>query len=322
MFIVSALQNGLSQTTEIYAGTDANSFYIKAGETLNVAGLSLTPSSDFDLTNNQIIKATTVANNADQPYLPIVYRFANTTLAFSGSIVINYTGVNTTGFNESALRIHHHNGTNWTIDALSSVNISTDDVSSGAISNFTMKELTISDAVTALPLAILNFFIEKKGQTALLTWVTSQEQKINHFEVQHSADGRNFSTIGTMQAEEYNQSTQNYQYLHKSPRLNNQFNFYRIVLVDETNTQHYSKIIPVTFESLVTTSSTIRPNPAQQTLQVFSPENQVLQLISTTGNVVFQTNLNAGNNIIPADNLPRGIYVAKSGSFTTTLILN
>jgi hypothetical protein len=99
-----------AQTTELYTGSDVNSFYIKSGESLSVAGLTLTPSVDFNLTNNQIIKTTTVVNNASQSYMPIVYRFANTTAAFSGTMAINYTGVSTTGFNESAFRIHYHNG--------------------------------------------------------------------------------------------------------------------------------------------------------------------------------------------------------------------
>jgi|GEM_PF-3579686 hypothetical protein len=310
-----------AQTTELYTGSDANSFYIKSGESLSVAGLTLTPSVDFNLTNNQIIKTTTVVNNASQSYMPIVYRFANTTAAFSGTMAINYTGVSTTGFNESAFRIHYHNGSNWAVDALSSVSVGADIVSSGTVSGSALKELTISDAVTALPIYLLNFTVEKINQTALLKWKTSSENNSILFEIQHSEDGRIFTNIGSISAAGNSTTIQQYQFLHTKPLLNGRNNFYRIVQVGENKDRHYSRAIPAVFE---TTSSNffIQPNPAQQTLQVMSPEAQVLQLISTTGRIVLQTNLNTGTKTLSVDYLPRGIYVVKTGNITTKLILN
>jgi hypothetical protein len=310
-----------AQTTEFHAGTDANSFYIKSGESLSIAGLTLTPSADFNLTNNQIIKATTVANNANQSYMPIVFRFANTTAAFSGTISINYTGVSTTGFVEANLRLQHHNGTSWALDAGSSVNTGTDIVSSGSFSSSPLKEFAISDAITALPINLMKFTAEKAGNTALLKWSTSQEQNTASFEIQRSDDNSHWKAMGSVPAAGFSQTAIAYRFVDNTPLLNNRINYYRIVQIGTDAVRNYSHAIPVIFPASSENIS-IQPNPAQQNLQVISPEAQILQLISTTGRVVLQTKLNAGSNTLSVNHLPRGMYVVKTGNTTTKLILN
>jgi Secretion system C-terminal sorting domain len=319
--ILGCLFQAQAQTTEFYAGTDANSFYIKSGESLSVAGLTLTPSADFNLTNNQIIKATTVANNADQSYMPIVFRFANTTAAFSGTLSINYTGVSTTGFVEANLRLQHHNGTTWALDAGSSVNTGTDIVSSGTFSSSPLKELAISDAITALPINLMKFTAEKAGRTTLLKWSTSQEQNTASFEIQRSEDNIQWKTIGSLPAAGFSQTASAYRFVDNTPLLNNRINYYRIAQIENDAHRYYSHVIPVIFPA-ASENISIQPNPARQNLQVISPEAQILQLISTTGRVVLQTNLNAGGNTLSVNHLPRGMYVVKTGNTTTKLILN
>ena len=310
-----------AQTTEFYAGTEANSFFIAAGESLSVGGLTLNPSSNFDLTNNQIIKSATVSSSVDKPYMPIVYRFANTTAAFSGTLSINYTGVSTTGFVEANLRLQHHNGTTWALDAGSSVNTGTDIVSSGTFSSSPLKELAISDAITALPINLMKFTAEKAGRTTLLKWSTSQEQNTASFEIQRSEDNIQWKAIGSVPAAGFSQTASAYRFVDNTPLLNNRINYYRIAQIENDAQRYYSHVIPVIFPAS-SENIAIQPNPAKQTLQVISPEAQILQLISTTGRVVLQTNLNAGSNTLSVNHLPRGMYVVKTGNTTTKLILN
>ena len=68
-----------------------------------------------------------------------------------------------------------------------------------------------------LPVALISFTAEKNGQTVLLKWKTAQEQNSDRFEIERSADGRNFNTIGNVAATGNTNSIRNYSFTDNGP---------------------------------------------------------------------------------------------------------
>ena len=89
-FLFAALLfNGMAwaQLLKVSAGTDLT---ILSGTIFHADGLTLTPSANFTISNNTLNKFTTITHPSSNPYISRVYRFTNTTSAFTGSVQINY----------------------------------------------------------------------------------------------------------------------------------------------------------------------------------------------------------------------------------------
>lgn len=63
------------------------------------------------------------------------------------------------------------------------------------------------------------------------------------------------------------------------------------------------------------------PNPANNLINLYMPENAEIMIINMSGKMVFQQNVNIGLNNIDISNLPSGIYFVKMQSKTTNEIL-
>lgn len=75
--------------------TGSETFVIKSGETVSIDGLTLMPTADLTLSNTAMTISTTTVNpiGAGQTHIPKVYKFSNTTAAFTGSIRFDYSSV-------------------------------------------------------------------------------------------------------------------------------------------------------------------------------------------------------------------------------------
>lgn len=78
------------------------------------------------------------------------------------------------------------------------------------------------------------------GNTNVLSWGTASEFDNSHFEVQHSIDGKNFSTIGKVEGTGTTVETQHYEYIDVNPAL---LGYYRLKQVDFAGTFAHSGII-------------------------------------------------------------------------------
>lgn len=100
-----------AQLLKVSAGTDLT---ILSGTVFKTEGFTLTPSADFIISDNSIIKSATVTHTSAQPYISRVYQFTNNTNPYSGSVQINYTdGAELNGIPENSLMLNVHNGTSW-----------------------------------------------------------------------------------------------------------------------------------------------------------------------------------------------------------------
>ena len=80
-----------------------------------------------------------------------------------------------------------------------------------------------------------------------LDWSTAWEQDNSHFEVQRSADGRDFEAIGFVGGANDSAETLYYQFVDHDPLMGR--NFYRLKQQDFTGTFDFSEITSVYFQS-------------------------------------------------------------------------
>jgi hypothetical protein len=308
------------QTTELYVGSDANSFVIKANQSVTFSTLTLTPTLDLDLTNKQVVKASSVVNTVTQPYIPLVYRFNSAVTNYSGSVVIDYNGVTITNFNENNFLLHYYNGSNWTRDASSSVDVNANTVTRTGFSGITLSELTISDVPTTLPVTWQSFTAEKQGTASLLKWSTASEQNTKDFEVQHSTNTLSWTPLGTLAAAGNSTTTRQYSFTHATPFKGNVYNYYRILQRDLDGKFSYSKIASLIYDE-PGPDVFVYPNPAKEAVTVYLAESQDVRLINVAGATVWKGTLSAGRNQIPLTHLAKGVYWVVTGSVKKQLLI-
>jgi hypothetical protein len=111
VFLLSlSVQNMQAQELSVVSGSGFN---IKAGTVIGAAGLDLTPSSNFSLTSSLTQNTTLSSTTSSIANINKSYKFSETTVAFSGSIKLNYQDSELNGLTESNLKLLYNNGTGW-----------------------------------------------------------------------------------------------------------------------------------------------------------------------------------------------------------------
>lgn len=185
-----------------------------------------------------------------------------------------------------------------------------------AVSEFTTSEGQIGSALLdlqgdfSLPVELLSFTAEKAEQSTLLNWKTTQEQNSDRFEVERSANGVTFTTIGKVTAAGNTQQLTSYSFIDNNPL--NGTNYYRLKQVDVDETYTWSKIVSVNFSSV--SKVTISPNPVPNQLTVKLPVNNRyswVRIIDATGKLLLQKNIAPSSTVISIDvhQLAKGWYV-------------
>ncbi|MEO6949422.1 MAG: T9SS type A sorting domain-containing protein [Ginsengibacter sp.] len=171
----------------------------------------------------------------------------------------------------------------------------------------------------SLPISLLNFNAQAGNSSVQLTWNTATESNSDHFGVQRSIDGVNFSTIGKVDAAGNSSTTKEYIYNdNQAYTLGESQLYYRLELVDKDGRKAYSKIVTVTL-TLSPNMFTIFPNPVHDffTIRYSSQEKSSLFIFDINGKQVYRGALEANNNgtqKVDVSNLPAGTYIIKSVS--------
>ena len=171
--------------------------------------------------------------------------------------------------------------------------------------------LQFSRGSVVLPVTGLSLDVTKQNAGALLTWKTYSENYNKGFEIERSADGNSFDSIGFVSSHSLGGAGASYGFTDASP-LNGK-NYYRLKQQDFDGNIKYSPIEFIDFSNVG--SITIYPNPANAVLNINTTHtftNAQLIIRNTNGQLVKQSLLNGNNSItIPINNLPSGIYSAE-----------
>jgi len=157
-----------------------------------------------------------------------------------------------------------------------------------------------SDAVV-LPVKWSSFSAVKAGYAALLKWTTVSEINNAGFSVERSADGKQWSKVGSVSSKASRGNSNlplNYDYTDTSPLLGS--NLYRIKQTDLDGKFDYSAVRMLTFETLG--ALRVYPNPATSTVSVADvPVGTQLRIMGMDGKV-YRTAIVAG--------LPQNVNIA------------
>jgi hypothetical protein len=166
---------------------------------------------------------------------------------------------------------------------------------------------------TVVPLTINNYQLIINNEGVVNNWITSNEINVSHFNIQYSNNGRDFTTVKTVTAN--NNSYNQYSVFTYQPTVEK--GYYRIEAVDKDGKLSYSKILPFTLNRLASTLS-IYPNPASTTITVKSSFLKQIVITNILGRVVYSKQINNGNNtiLIPINTLPKGFYSLQAISTT------
>lgn len=180
----------------------------------------------------------------------------------------------------------------------------------------------ISVAEQVLPVTYTLFTGKNEGNTNILSWQTATETNNIGFELQRSADGKNFSKLDFVNSKSVDgnsNATLNYSYNDIKPLGGN--NYYRLKQLDKDGKVNYSNTIVLNAGKVQQISiASVYPNPVRNTVnvQIVSPAIETVSLIVTdiTGKVLIQKNtaLAAGDNTkqIDVSALSQGTYLIKA----------
>ncbi len=162
-----------------------------------------------------------------------------------------------------------------------------------------------------LPVVYQSFTVGFSNNTVLIAWTTAQELNNNHFDVEKSNDGSNWTVIATQIAVGNSSMASNYSYTDKN--LHTAIAYYRIRQVDNDGTNTYTEIKAVKTNSIAST----KIYATQQNIQIdFNKEmtsKYSVRIINMNGQVMLQKDYstNASAIAVSHNGMPGGIYIVQ-----------
>jgi hypothetical protein len=177
-----------------------------------------------------------------------------------------------------------------------------------------------------LPVILTKFESQAEPRQIVLSWTTTSEINFDRFEIQRSADGRAFETIGSVKGKgfNFNDLETNYSFSDLSPIAGK--NYYRLKSVDYDGYFEHSKIILATFEAAKLIS--VYPNPSNGVtigilLNFVPDEGSAVEIYDNLGVLhdTFPLDKSGSSEFVFRDRLNNGHYFLKfvSGNFLNVL---
>ncbi len=203
----------------------------------------------------------------------------------------------------------------------------------GTTSNqsFTIKDYAYNSApdknilageTSALPLNLLGFNGMVKNNQVVLTWSTANEINNKGFDIERSADGQNFYTIGFATAKGNASSITSYSF---TDTKRSESSFYRLKQIDNDGNYKYSRIIQINFVNSDAYKIAITPNPLSNSATISftlpQPKKVSINIFDMTGRLVktlVDAEMQAGTHQIIWDaedekgnSVSEGVYILK-----------
>ena len=177
--------------------------------------------------------------------------------------------------------------------------------------------VTVSNNRSPLPVKLVSFNGNLNNNKVSLQWVVAENEITDHFEVEKSIDGKDFTTAALVFGTD-KPGSQNYQY---AETMNADKMFYRLRMTDKSQVATYSKILM--FQSAVVAANNeirIINNPVNDRLsfsfQSKSRQQVDVKVLDMMGRVMMKQTIssNEGSNLISmqlTSAFQKGIYVVE-----------
>ena len=145
---------------------------------------------------------------------------------------------------------------------------------------------TVYITVAPLPVSMLNFeCLMLNERQVKVSWQTSTEINVSHFNVQRSTDGVNFNSIGKVNAKGAGTYTSNDSLTTHDSRFTTLY--YRLEIVDKDGALSYSDIKELSF---INSSLSIYPNPTKDYITINGGSVKEVRISDVSGRMVLRTN--------------------------------
>lgn len=211
----------------------------------------------------------------------------------------------------SSFRLNHHDGNTWEFASGTSQSVSGTTTKTMSHTNYTgtFSPFAIGETASPLPVTLIEFTARAQAQTAVLSWITTEEHNNAYFDVLRSFDGEQWEEIGRVAGAGNSYEKQYYEFVDKQP---SNMNFYRLRQVDLDGTATLSDIRTVRFQGLDTQpiGVSMYPVPSNGTLNLeLRGKNPAhITLYDINGKVLHSQILNEPSQI---QNLASGVYLLK-----------
>nr|WP_246596921.1 T9SS type A sorting domain-containing protein [Pontibacter aydingkolensis] len=182
-----------------------------------------------------------------------------------------------------------------------------------------LTRITLGDRMSPLPVDLGYFKAEKKGQNAILTWTTTNEDDNKGFEVEVSTDGQRYRKIGFVsKGTGTSRVAILYTFTDKEPGKQGT-RYYRLRQVDFDGRMRYYGPRALTFDKETGLAVTAYPNPFQTLVSLSIPAEAGgtarIRLYDTAGKVLLEQtrSIESGTNNLVLDTagktISAGMYV-------------
>ena len=154
------------------------------------------------------------------------------------------------------------------------------------------------------PVSLSTFTATKQKKNVLLNWQTATETNTSHFNIQSSTNGKDFETVGSVNAK----GAGTYSFNDPLTIHDSRFTklYYRLEIVDKDGSKTYSDIRELTMDN---GRLTISPNPAKDIVYIAGKAMQHITIMDNAGKIVVNKTLNSVDNTsINITNLAKGVY--------------
>ena len=171
-----------------------------------------------------------------------------------------------------------------------------------------------------LPLKLLSFDAQKQGCNATLRWKTTNETKVDHFEVEMSIDGgTSYTNTGTVPASTSNSMDKLYNY--NIVMQSSKSHLFRLKMVDKEGHFTYSYIVRINSGcSAVQDHVSVYPSPARSNIILNTTDaslfNSKAPVMDVNGKTQMSFVITGSNVNVAVNKLPPGIYIIRLANGT------
>ncbi len=173
----------------------------------------------------------------------------------------------------------------------------------------------ITPTLFTLPVTLISFNAYLQGSAVAVKWKVTAEDQIAHYEVERSADGIHYNTIGQRNAAGNNSAVTDYLFNDMNPVTGS--NYYRLKIVEQDGSYKYSQVVLVKTAAIASIKA--RSGFAGSSVDIDFNKvvhgNYMISLFGMDGKLVQQNNTEIreenSTKTIQLNKLPKGIYILK-----------
>ncbi|MEO6820373.1 MAG: glycosyl hydrolase [Ginsengibacter sp.] len=176
--------------------------------------------------------------------------------------------------------------------------------------------ITLENYEASLPVLLSQFTARVQEKKIAIDWTTTTEVNSNQFEIKHSLNGIDFSSLAIVKAKGNSSTANNYTVFDNNPFAGT--NYYQLIQYDLDGKATFYGVRAVNFKDVAAVSVKVYPNPMDENTGIFltnyNGKKIKLNLVDFSGRVIWQSEINTtiGNQyykLVPGTKPAAGYYI-------------